>query len=107
MLIAVLEDGPLRFSEIGERIPSIGDRMLTARLKDLECRGVIARSVDAGPPVRVSYSLTDVGRGYKDVATALSKWGKMILESGAPCPNTSSEQAKSAPPKVTRARREG
>ncbi|AKU95437.1 Transcriptional regulator, HxlR family [Labilithrix luteola] len=106
MLIAVLEDGPLRFSEIGERIPSIGDRMLAARLKDLECRGVIARSVDAGPPVRVSYTLTDVGRGYKDVANALSKWGKMILESGGPCPKTSGAEAKGASSKAARPRRD-
>ena len=93
MLLAVLEDGPLRFRELSERIPTIGDRMLAARLKDLEARGVITRSVAPGPPVRVSYSLTDVGRGYKDVTAALSAWGKLLVEAqerthGKACPQS-------------------
>lgn len=79
LLLAVLEDGPLRFRELSDRVPAIGDRMLAARLKDLEARGVITRSVSPGPPVRVSYSLTDVGRSYKHVAAALSDWGKLLL----------------------------
>jgi hypothetical protein len=45
------EHGPLRFSELSERVPPIGDRMLTARFKELETRGLVARTVERGPPV--------------------------------------------------------
>jgi DNA-binding HxlR family transcriptional regulator len=87
MLMVVLEDGPLRFSEIAERLPAIADRMLAARLKELEGRALVARHVAPGPPVRVTYALTDVGRGYREVADAISRWGKLILrakETGTP-----------------------
>jgi DNA-binding HxlR family transcriptional regulator len=79
MLIAVLEDGPLRFSEVAARVPTIADRMLAARLKELEGRGLVLRHVEHGPPVRVSYALTETGRGFRDVADAISRWGKLML----------------------------
>jgi DNA-binding HxlR family transcriptional regulator len=79
LIIAALEKGPLRFSELSVSLPAIGDRMLAARLKELGSHGVVARDVQPGPPVRVSYTLTDVGRGFHDVADAVRRWGQMIL----------------------------
>jgi DNA-binding HxlR family transcriptional regulator len=79
MIIAVLEDGPLRYSVLSERVPAIGDRMLAQRLKELEACGLVVRSVEHGPPVRVSYALTEVGRGFRHVADAVTQWGGMIV----------------------------
>jgi DNA-binding HxlR family transcriptional regulator len=79
LIIAVLEQGPLRFSELSARVPTIGDRMLAGRLKELGERGLVARRVEPGPPVRVSYELTEVGRGFRGVAEAIRKWGQAIL----------------------------
>ncbi len=79
MLMVVLEAGPLRFSELANRVPAIGDRMLAARLKELEARRLVVRCVEHGPPVRVTYALTDVGRGFRDVAQAVKSWGKLIV----------------------------
>jgi DNA-binding HxlR family transcriptional regulator len=84
LIIAALEEGPLRFSELSARLPAIGDRMLTARLKELGAHGVVAREVQPGPPVRVSYTLTDVGRGFRQVADAVRRWGQMILTAREP-----------------------
>src|SRR5712664_3935005 len=58
LILNVLQEGPLRFSELSERAKGPGDKVLSARLKDLEVRGLLVRSVEAGPPVRVSYELT-------------------------------------------------
>jgi DNA-binding HxlR family transcriptional regulator len=80
LLIVTLEDGPLRFSEIGQRAGPIGDRMLSVRLRELETRGLVVRSVVPGPPVRVEYALTEVGRGFREVAAAMSKWGDALLD---------------------------
>jgi DNA-binding HxlR family transcriptional regulator len=80
ILIAALEGGPLRFSELGERIGAIGDRMLALRLKELETRGLVIRTVAPGPPVRVEYALTDAGRGFREVSEAVQRWGSQILE---------------------------
>jgi DNA-binding HxlR family transcriptional regulator len=74
----LLQDGPLRFSEIGERAPGLGDKVLSSRLKELEARGLVVRSVDPGPPVRVGYALTEQGCGFNDVAHAIERWGRQL-----------------------------
>lgn len=71
------QGGGLRFSEFGDLI-GIGDRMLSVRLRELETRGLVDRVVDGGPPVRVSYHLTDVGRGFGGVQTSMSQWGMKL-----------------------------
>ena len=78
-IIALLEDGPLRFSELGARLPAIGDRMLAARLKELVALGLLTRVADPGPPVRVSYQLTKVGLGFREVAEAIRTWGQTMI----------------------------
>jgi DNA-binding HxlR family transcriptional regulator len=76
VILNLLQDGPLRFSEIGEGIPGLGDKVLSARLKELEGRGIVLRAVDPGPPVRVAYSLTPEGHAFQDVAAAIERWGR-------------------------------
>ncbi len=83
MIVALLEQGPLRFSEIGDRIPAIGDRMLSARLKELEAEGVVLRRVHPGPPVRVEYALTEAGKGFRAVEQAISAWGQALAHEKA------------------------
>ena len=79
ILIAALEGGPLRFSEIAARVPDIADRVLSARMKELETRGLVSRHVEPGPPVRVTYALTEVGRGFRAVADAATTWGESLV----------------------------
>ena len=76
LIMATLDTaGALRFSELRARLSALGDRMLSARLKELEERGLIERRVAHGPPVKVAYALTDVGRGFREVSAALGAWG--------------------------------
>lgn len=83
LIIATLEEGALRFGEIGERLDAISDRMLSSRLKELEALGLVVRRVLPGPPVRVEYELTDAGRGFGEVAQAISRWGERLAVSAA------------------------
>ena len=76
LILNVLQGGPLRFSEIRERAQGPGDKILSARLKELEARGLVERQVEPGPPVRVTYELTDSGRGFGEVAKAIERWGR-------------------------------
>jgi DNA-binding HxlR family transcriptional regulator len=77
LIIAVLgEGGSLRFSALRERLPAVGDRMLAARLRELEAHGLVVRSVSAGPPVRVAYGLTPAGKAFGAVSRAISRWGQ-------------------------------
>ena len=76
LILNVLQGGPLRFTEIRERARGPGDKVLSGRLKDLEARGLVLRQVGHGPPVRVSYELTDDGRAFGEVAHAIERWGR-------------------------------
>jgi DNA-binding HxlR family transcriptional regulator len=75
----VLQGGPLRFSELSQRAKGPGDKVLSARLKDLEARGLLVRHVEAGPPVRVAYELTKTGRAFRPLAEAMEKWGRALV----------------------------
>jgi DNA-binding HxlR family transcriptional regulator len=61
-VIWYLSGGPRRFGELRHDIPPISARVLSARLRDLEARGVVARRlIDSSPP-SAEYELTDLGR---------------------------------------------
>lgn len=56
-----LSEGPRRFSELRRAMPKISAKVLSGRLKDLEERGVLARTVMATTPPSVEYALTNLG----------------------------------------------
>jgi DNA-binding HxlR family transcriptional regulator len=108
LLIVSLEGGPLRFSEIGQRVGPIGDRMLSLRLRELEERGLVERTVAPGPPVKVEYALTELGRGFRDVGSAVERWGRALLASAAETrtgPAESPRRVEAAEPAVSVTRR--
>ena len=78
LILNVLQAGPLRFTELAAAARGPGDKVLSARLKELERSGLIDRLVDPGPPVRVRYELTSAGRGFADVAGAIERWGRCL-----------------------------
>ena len=79
-IVAVLLDGgSLRFSEIAHAVPELSDRLLSERMKELEARGVVSRHVDPGPPVKVLYELTDMGRSLEPALQELKSWARRWL----------------------------
>ena len=75
-ILSVLLDGPLRFSEIGQLVPDLSDRLLSERLKELETEGIVERRVIDETPVRVEYALTDKGRALEPAVRALKSWAR-------------------------------
>jgi DNA-binding HxlR family transcriptional regulator len=82
LILNVLQAGPLRYSQLSEAAQGPGDKVLSARLKELETHGLVDRQVASGPPVRVTYELTDRGRGFGDVAIAIERWGRCLKTDG-------------------------
>ncbi len=80
-ILRVLMDRPMRFSEVGQAVPELSDRLLSARMKELEARGIVQRTVYAGPPVRVEYSLSEMGRELGPALTQLQEWAQRWLTS--------------------------
>src|SRR6266545_3157215 len=67
---------PMRFTEIGQAVPQLSDRLLSERMKKLEARGIVARHVHAESPVRVEYELTSMGRELGPALRELRRWGQ-------------------------------
>jgi DNA-binding HxlR family transcriptional regulator len=79
-IIEVLrQDGPLRFSALVQAIPGLSDRLCSERVKELEARGVVERTVHSGPPVRVEYALTPMGRALGPALAELQTWAHQWL----------------------------
>ena len=83
-ILRVLMDGPLRFSEIAQAIPELSDRLLSERMKELEARGMVQRTVIPGPPLRVQYELSKMGSELEPALTELQSWARRWLGDHAP-----------------------
>ena len=79
-ILRVLMDGPLRFSEVAQAVPELSDRLLSERMKELEARGIVKRTVHSGPPVRVEYGLSEMGRELGPALSELQEWALRWLK---------------------------
>ncbi len=76
-ILKVISDRSLRFGEIRSEIPGLSDRLLDARLTELEDEGIVVRDKATG---EVRYSLTEKGVGLGPVFGALTGWAKGFAE---------------------------
>jgi DNA-binding HxlR family transcriptional regulator len=77
-VIWYLSGGPRRFGELRADIPRISAKVLSARLRELEARGVIARHVVASSPPSAEYSLTELGRELIPAINAIVRVGQQL-----------------------------
>jgi DNA-binding HxlR family transcriptional regulator len=57
----------------------ISQKMLTQTLRNLEHDGLVERRIFAEVPVRVEYSLTELGKNLVPVLTSLLQWSESHL----------------------------
>src|ERR687892_263010 len=62
VVLGHLSARPAGFRELSRAIDGISDSVLSDRLSDLAQGGLIVRTVDEGPPLAVTYRLTERGR---------------------------------------------
>jgi DNA-binding HxlR family transcriptional regulator len=67
--------GLKRFAGLARRLAKISEKVLTAQLRQLGRDGVISRTVTAGAPPKVSYSLTAAGMELLKLMQGLCDWG--------------------------------
>ncbi|GGF49962.1 transcriptional regulator [Marmoricola endophyticus] len=75
MLLSLLGAGPAGYADL-KRGLGISDSVLSDRLSELAHAGLVARSVDPGPPVTVEYALTDAGEALLPALEALGDWAR-------------------------------
>ncbi|MGI8881430.1 MAG: winged helix-turn-helix transcriptional regulator [Jatrophihabitans sp.] len=80
LVLAALAEGPLRRSEIAAAVAGASQKMLTQTLRRLERDGLVSRCVTATVPVRVDYSLTNLGRELLPVQKVIRDWGMTNLD---------------------------
>lgn len=68
--------GARRFTEYQALVEGISDRLLSARMKELEAEGLIERTVQPTTPVMISYTLTDPGRQLISLLHPLVNWSR-------------------------------
>lgn len=75
-----LAGGPRRFGELRRDIPAVSAKVLTARLRALEEKGVVNRLVMPTSPPSVEYELTDLGDELIPVIKSIVKVGQRLKE---------------------------
>jgi len=81
-IVCALIERPMRYAELGKAIPGLSDRLLSQRLRELEEEGLVQRHVEAGTPVRVTYSLTEAGQELDPVLGELKSWARRWKKAG-------------------------
>jgi DNA-binding HxlR family transcriptional regulator len=74
LVVALLEQRCMRFTELKRTIDGISQRMLTVTLRNLERDGLVKRTVHPVVPPRVDYELTPMGATLHDTIRALVTW---------------------------------
>ena len=75
VIMALREEGNMRFNELQRTITGISARVLSNELKELEMNGFIKRKVYTTTPVVIEYELTGYSNTLQDVLHALIDWG--------------------------------
>jgi DNA-binding HxlR family transcriptional regulator len=79
VIVGALTQGPASFSQLGRGVTGISDSVLSDRLSGLAAAGIVTRLVDSGPPVSVSYALTEAGRALVPAMDELKRWAEQHL----------------------------
>jgi DNA-binding HxlR family transcriptional regulator len=74
LVIAAIQAGPLRYTDLQRQAPGISQRMLTLTLRQLQQDGLITRTAYAEVPPRVEYALTPLGHGLNEIVASLIGW---------------------------------
>ena len=76
LIVDLLGEGAMRFSDLRRSVEGISQRMLTLTLRGLERDGLVTRTVFPEIPPRVNYELTRLGKTLLEPISALADWAE-------------------------------
>jgi DNA-binding HxlR family transcriptional regulator len=79
LVVRELQHGPLRYTDLLDRLEGCSTNVLAARLRELERSGVVAREKLPPPAASTVYALTAGGEGLRPVLSALARWGARTI----------------------------
>lgn len=81
LILRNLLGGPQRFTDLLNGIDGISKKVLTENLRSLEEDGIINRKTYPDEiPVKVEYSLSEMGKTLKPIFDILTDWGNNYKE---------------------------
>ena len=80
VILILSENEPIRYNELGRKIPDISSRVLSNTLRTLEADGLVVRKFYQEVPPRVEYSLTATGRSLVPIILALTAWAQKNMK---------------------------
>ena len=83
LILRDLLQGTRRFGELKKSIGRVSQKVLTAKLRDMEENGLVHREVYAEVPPKVEYSLTELGQSLRPILDAMWKWGEEYKKGAA------------------------
>lgn len=76
LILQLLGDVDMRFSELKRRIRGVSQKMLTQTLRSLERDGLVTRRVEATVPVTVTYGVTPLARELLAALRLMIDWAE-------------------------------
>ena len=76
VLEALEEHGVVRFTRLGELVGGISQKMLTKTVRQMECDGLVTRTVHPVIPPKVEYKLTPLGRSLSAAFCGVWLWAE-------------------------------
>ena len=80
LIIYELISGVKRHGEIRRALNKISQKVLTENLKAMETCGLLSRVSYMEMPLRVEYSLTDLGYSLMPILNSMFEWGTTYLK---------------------------
>ncbi|MCL4114845.1 UNVERIFIED_CONTAM: hypothetical protein GTU68_043725 [Idotea baltica] len=80
-ILYYLMEESLRYNELRKKMPSVTERTLSLQLKTLEKDNLVNRKVyTSKPPLKVEYSLTDLGETLIPLIKSIAEWGNYVIQ---------------------------
>ena len=77
LVLEVLEEhGTLRFTQLGRLVTGISQKMLTKTVRQMECDGLVSRTVHPVVPPHVDYTLTELGHSLSAAFCGVWIWAE-------------------------------
>ena len=80
LIVVVLGQGPLRFTQLKDQVDGISPKVLAETLRRLQRDGIVTRTAYAEVPPRVEYELTERGQSLHAPLDALRVWAESNID---------------------------
>lgn len=80
LILRNLLQRPWRFNELKKSLEGISQKVLTDSLRSMEKDGIVNRKVYTDSPLKVEYSLSELGESMRPIIFEMENFGKFYKE---------------------------